>query len=50
MTKTAKCPVCQWEIKDNGQEIKAGGKIVIVCCDDCAKKVKSDPMKYIRGK
>jgi ribosome-binding protein aMBF1 (putative translation factor) len=33
-----KCPVCDWEIKDAGIEVKVGGKVVTVCCDDCAKK------------
>jgi len=33
-----KCPVCDWEIKDAGIKVKVGGKVLTVCCDDCAKK------------
>jgi transcription elongation factor Elf1 len=44
--KTKKCPVCDWEIKDSGITVKAGGKEVVVCCDDCAKKVKENPAQY----
>jgi len=44
--KTMKCPVCDWEIKDGGIKVTAGGKDLIVCCDDCAKKVKESPEKY----
>ena len=41
-----KCPVCDWEIKDGGIKVKAGGKQITVCCDDCAKKAKENPSKY----
>jgi ribosome-binding protein aMBF1 (putative translation factor) len=34
----AKCPVCGWEIEGDGIKVEAGGKTVVVCCDDCAKK------------
>ena len=51
MSATAqKCPVCRWEIKDEGKRIKVEGKIVLVCCEDCAAKVKANPAKYINGK
>jgi ribosome-binding protein aMBF1 (putative translation factor) len=51
MAATAsKCPVCKWEIKDEGKQIKVEGKIVLVCCDDCAAKVKANPTKYVNGK
>ncbi|HZV06758.1 MAG TPA: hypothetical protein VE999_16875 [Gemmataceae bacterium] len=43
--KTKKCPVCDWEIKDNGIKVKVGGKDITVCCDDCAKKAKEGPAK-----
>jgi hypothetical protein len=36
--KTTKCPVCDWEIKDGGISVKAGGREITVCCDECAKK------------
>ena len=49
--KTKKCPVCDWEIKDNGIRVKVGGgKLITVCCDDCAKKAKADPAQYAGGK
>jgi ribosome-binding protein aMBF1 (putative translation factor) len=38
--KTKKCPVCAWEIKDEGIPVKVGGKEVTVCCDECAQKLK----------
>ncbi len=40
------CPVCDWEIKDEGKQIKLDGKTVTVCCDACAKKFRADPQKY----
>jgi len=44
--KTKKCPVCDWDIKDSGIKVKAGGKEIVVCCEDCAKKAKAEPAKY----
>lgn len=44
--KTIKCPVCDWEIQDGGIQIEAGGKKIMVCCEDCASKVREDPGKY----
>lgn len=38
--KTLKCPVCDWEIKDGGQKVTAGGREVVVCCDECAQKLR----------
>jgi hypothetical protein len=46
LMKTKKCPVCDWDIKDDGIKVKAGGKEIVVCCDDCAKKAKDAPSKY----
>ncbi len=45
-SKNRKCPVCGWEIKGPGQPVNLSGKRVVVCCDDCAEKVKSNPAKY----
>jgi hypothetical protein len=45
-----KCPVCDWEIKDKGKEVRVAGKTVIVCCEDCADKVKKEPAKYTAGR
>ena len=42
---TKKCPVCAWEIKDGGIQVKVGGKEVTVCCADCAKKAKEGKAK-----
>ena len=41
-----KCPVCDWEIKDRGIEVKTPAGVVVVCCDECAKKVKTDPAQF----
>ena len=43
--KMEKCPVCDWEIKDAGIKVKVGGKEIVVCCDDCAKKAKESKPK-----
>jgi len=50
MPQTAKCPVCRWEIKENEKQVKVDGRVILVCCEDCAKKVKANPAKYINGK
>ena len=45
--KPKKCPVCDWEIKDGGKEVKLNsGAVVVVCCDDCAEKLKTAPEKF----
>lgn len=38
--KALKCPVCDWDIKDGGKKVEVGGKTVVVCCDDCAQKLR----------
>jgi hypothetical protein len=43
---TTKCPVCDWGIKDDGIKAQVGGKEIVVCCDDCAKKAKESPEKF----
>jgi hypothetical protein len=43
---TKKCPVCDWEIKGKGKEVKLADKTVVVCCDECAAEVKKHPSKY----
>jgi hypothetical protein len=45
--KVEKCPVCDWEIKDGGIKVQVGGKVITVCCADCAKTVEEDPAKYV---
>jgi ribosome-binding protein aMBF1 (putative translation factor) len=37
-----KCPVCGWEIKDKGVEVKVGIKPVTVCCAECADKLRKE--------
>ena len=45
--KPKQCPVCDWEIKDGGKEVKLNSwAVVVVCCDDCAEKVKAAPEKF----
>jgi hypothetical protein len=46
LMKSKKCPVCDWDIKDDGIKLKVGGKEIVVCCDDCANKAKAEPAKY----
>lgn len=41
-----KCPVCAWDIKDQGVAVKVGKKTVYACCADCAKKIQADPGRY----
>jgi hypothetical protein len=45
--KNKKCPVCDWEIKDGGKTVEVGNASVVVCCDDCAEKVKTTPRQYL---
>lgn len=40
-----KCPVCGWEIKDNGVEVEVSGRLITVCCTDCAAKAESSARK-----
>jgi YHS domain-containing protein len=47
MKQSKKCPVCDWEIKDDEVKVKVGSKEIIVCCEECAKKVKENPGKYV---
>ena len=41
-----KCDVCRWEIKDTGKQIEYEGRIILVCCDECERKVRANPRKY----
>lgn len=47
MAATPKCPVCDWEIKDDGTQVRADGRVILVCCEECAEKVRKEPAKYI---
>ncbi len=46
-TESKKCPVCDWEITDGGQEVKVADAAIAVCCDDCAKKLRANPAQYV---
>jgi len=46
METAKKCPVCDWEIKDDAVKVRVGSKEIAVCCEDCAKKVEENPAKY----
>lgn len=46
--KTKKCPVCDWEIKDGGKAVKTKNGSVVVCCDECAAKLKANPEQYLK--
>jgi predicted amidophosphoribosyltransferase len=35
------CPVCDWEIKDQGRKVRVDDRDVVVCCDDCAEKLRA---------
>ncbi len=37
-----KCPVCDWEIKDGGVTVQHNGKKTVVCCKECADKLKKE--------
>jgi hypothetical protein len=50
VVQTPKCPVCGWDIKDQGQEVKVQDRTVRVCCDECAREVTQNPSKYTGGK
>ncbi len=45
--KNKKCPVCDWEIKDGGKTVNVENTRILVCCDDCAEKVKASPRRYL---
>lgn len=46
--KELKCPVCGWDLKaGEGEQVKIEAKTVQVCCDDCARKLKEEPNKYL---
>ena len=34
------CAACDCELDENSIKVKLGGKIVEVCCDECARKLK----------
>ena len=34
------CAACDYKLDDNPIKVKIGGKIVEVCCNECAEKLK----------
>lgn len=48
MATKPKCPVCDWEVKDDGVQVRHDARVILVCCDECAEKVRKDPTKYIK--
>jgi len=34
------CAACDCELDENSIKVKLGGKIVEVCCDECARKLR----------
>ena len=37
-----KCPVCDYVIEKDRVDVKLGDKIVTVCCQECAEKLKKE--------
>lgn len=35
-----KCPVCDWDVKGSGVTVQHNGKKTVVCCKECADKLK----------
>jgi hypothetical protein len=46
MPQKQKCPVCDWDIEDGGKTVRSAGTAVVVCCDECAEKVRQHPGTY----
>ncbi len=44
--KAKKCPVCDWDIGKDAREVRIGQRVVSVCCQDCAEKVRKEPARY----
>lgn len=43
----AKCVVCGKAVdKDKGVKVECEGKVVTLCCNDCATAFKKDPCKF----
>jgi ribosome-binding protein aMBF1 (putative translation factor) len=45
-----KCPVCGYVLDSKAQPVKVGHHVILVCCQDCERKVRANPTKYIRAK
>jgi len=37
-----KCPVCDYDIKDAGVTVEIDGKKTVVCCKECADKLRKE--------
>lgn len=43
-----KCPVCGWDMKaGEGEKVTVQERTVHVCCEDCARKLREEPNKYL---
>lgn len=49
-TKHRQCPVCNYTIDSKTAPIKVGRRVFLVCCEDCERKVRANPEKYIAGR
>jgi len=46
-----KCPVCNYEIKGSGVEVRTNeGKTMKVCSPQCAEKAKTNPRQFAKSK
>lgn len=43
-----RCPVCDWEIEDDGKLVEVDGKTITVCCDDCAREMQANPDRHLK--
>jgi hypothetical protein len=34
------CAVCDYALDENAIEVKVGGRVVEVCCEECAQKLR----------
>ena len=49
LMKSKKCPICGWDIQGGGIKVKVGSKMIVVCCDDCAEKMKKTARNKLAG-
>ncbi len=45
-----KCPVCDYAVDASAKTVTVAGRSVRVCCEDCEKKLRGDPKKYLAAK
>ncbi len=42
-----KCPVCDYKLDASAKSVRVNGRTVKVCCDECDKKIRAEPAKYL---